>query len=59
MIANLFLRQLDGVKDAHNVAVSLKIELDRAAAILAGLYRDNVVDVLGGHVELSRLLEEY
>jgi hypothetical protein len=59
MIANLFLRQLDGVSDAYSIALALKVDSDRAAAVLAGLYRDNVVDVITGHLELSRLLEDY
>jgi hypothetical protein len=59
MIANLFLRQLDGVNDAYRVAMALKIDLDRAASILAGLYRDGVIDVVRGQLELNRLLEDY
>ncbi len=59
MIANLFLRQLDGVQDAHRVGAALQLEPDKAAGILAGLYRDAVVDVVRGQLELQRLLEDY
>ena len=59
MIANLFLRQLDGVQDAHRVGTALQLEPDKAASILASLCRDNVVDVVRGQLELQRLLEDY
>jgi hypothetical protein len=59
MIANLFLRQLNGLATAYEVMQHLKIEADRAASLLTGLYRDHVVDVVRGHLELSRLLEDY
>jgi hypothetical protein len=59
MIANLFLRQLDGTQDAFRIGSGLKVDPDRAAAIVAGLYRDNVVDVVRGGLELARLLEDY
>jgi hypothetical protein len=59
MVANLFLRQLDGQSDAYRVAMALKIDADKAASILASLYRDNVVDVIRGQLELNRLLEDY
>jgi hypothetical protein len=59
MIANLFLKSLDGTRDARSIGDELKIEPDKIALIVTGLHRDQVVDVIQGQTELNRLIEDY
>ena len=59
MVANLFLKNLDGTRDARSVGDELKIEPDKIALIVTGLHRDRVVDVVQGQTELNRLIEDY
>jgi hypothetical protein len=59
MVANLFLKQLDGSHDCRSVGDRLQIEPDKIALLVAGLYRDRVVDVVQGTTEMQRLLEDY
>ena len=59
MVANLFLKNLDGTRDARSVGDELKIEPDKIALIVTGLHRDRVVDVVQGQTELNRLVEDY
>jgi hypothetical protein len=59
MVANLFLRQLDGTKSCRIIGDELNIDPDKIALIVAGLWRDRVVDVEQGNTEMQRLLEDY
>jgi hypothetical protein len=59
MVANLFLKQLDGSKSCRQIGDELAIDPDKIALIVAGLYRDRVVDVIQGATEIQRLLEDY
>lgn len=59
MVANLFLKQLDGTRDARSVGDELSLEPDKIALIVTGLYRDGVVEVIQGQTELLRLVEDY
>ncbi len=59
MVANLFLKNLDGKRDARSIGDELKIEPDKIALIVTGLHRDRVVDVIQGQTELDRLVEDY
>ena len=59
MIANLFLKNLDGKRDARSIGDELKIDPDKIALIVTGLHRDRVVDVVQGQTELNRLVEDY
>jgi hypothetical protein len=59
MIANLFLKNLDGKRDTRSVGDELNIEPDKIALIVTGLYRDRVVDIIQGETELLRLVEDY
>jgi hypothetical protein len=59
MVANLFLKNLDGKRDARSIGDELSIEPDKIALIVTGLHRDRVVDVIQGQTELNRLVEDY
>jgi hypothetical protein len=59
MVANLFLKQLDGSRDCRSIGDGLQIDPDKIALIVAGLHRDRVVDVVQGSTEIQRLLEDY
>jgi hypothetical protein len=59
MVANLYLKQLDGNRDCRSVGDGLQIDPDKIALIVAGLHRDRVVDVVQGATEMQRLLEDY
>ncbi len=59
MVANLFLKNLDGKRDARSIGDELNIDPDKIALIVTGLYRDRVVDIIQGETELLRLVEDY
>ncbi len=59
LTANLFVKQIDGVRSARAIAEVLKLHPDRAAQIAVSLFRDNVIEVIEGQFELDLLLEEY
>jgi hypothetical protein len=59
MVANLFIKLLDGKKTAHQIGEELRLEPDKIAQIVASLYRDRVALVKRGQTELDRLLDEY
>ncbi len=59
MVANLFIKMLDGKKSAFEIGTELNLEPDKIAQIVVALYRDNVAEVALGLSELERLLDEY
>ncbi len=59
LTANLFVKQIDGVRSARAIAEVLNLSPDRAAQIAVSLYRDHVIEVIEGQYELELLLEEY
>jgi hypothetical protein len=59
LTANLFVKQIDGVRSARAIAGVLNLSPDRAAQIAVSLYRDQVIEVIEGQYELELLLEEY
>jgi hypothetical protein len=59
MVANLFIKQLDGKKTAHQIGEMLNLEPDKTAQIVVSLYRDRVVMVRRGQTEIDRLMDEY
>ena len=59
MVANLFIKMLDGTRDAYSIGEELKLEPDKTAQIIVSLYRDNVATVKQGKSELEKLLDEY
>ncbi len=59
MVANLFIKMLDGSRDAYSIGEELKLEPDKTAQIIVSLFRDNVATVKQGQSELEKLLDEY
>ncbi len=59
MVANLFIKMLDGQKNAFEIGIKLNLEPDKIAQIVVALYRDQVAEVVLGTSELERLLDEY
>jgi hypothetical protein len=59
MVANLFIKQLDGKKTAFQIGETLHLEPDKTAQIVVSLHRDRVAVVRRGQTELDRLLDEY
>ncbi|MFN3266962.1 MAG: hypothetical protein ACK41E_08995 [Deinococcales bacterium] len=59
IVSNLFFKNLDGKRDTRAIGDELRLEPDKIALIVAGLFRDGVVEVVQGESELKRLLEDY
>lgn len=57
--ANLFLKAVDGLRNAWQVGQSLQYEPEESATLLADLHREGLVEVVRGHKEFERLLEEF
>ncbi len=59
MVANLFIKMLDGSRDVYTIGEELRLEPDKTAQIIVSLFRDKVATVKQGQSELEKLLDEY
>lgn len=57
--ANLFLKHVNGEQSAWAIQKKLGFPSDEVKAILTSLYRDNLIEIVGGQDEFLALLDEH
>lgn len=59
LTANLFLKWVNGERNATQIGAILGLSAHETALYLVDLYRENLIEIVQGRVEMERLLEEF
>lgn len=59
LMANLFLKWIDGVRSAATITQGLGLSPQEGALYLADLFREGLIEIRQGRAEMAKLLEEF